>query len=255
MNMKNNKINHLSFIFILWGIIILGQLPFIQEGDYYDYFANLSFIMFLVVPTVLIITSAILGWIFGFPSGKTFKIRPDCHKSTYRINPFINKDVRFFRFQMHEGFNSENQYNQKNKIVGMNWGLPKYMKISGVKRWVHVNSLRAAWSYNDNSDKINFYYYGYYNGVRYTKLITSMKAGRVASKWFEIEISKDVLCDMVSELTGELIYASDLSKRLPNWGYYLFPYFGGTLTSDSETIITIYKYDKKIGKQYEIQLR
>ena len=250
-----NKINQFSFVFILWGVIILGNIPFIGDNDYYQYFADMFYILFLAVPGVLFILSVIIGWMFGFPSGKTFRIRPDCHRSTYRFNPFTHVTRRFFRFQMHKGINSDYQYGQKNKIVGMNWGLPRYMKYGGEKRWVHANSLRAAWSYNDNSDKINFYYYGYYNGVRYTKLITSMKAGRVASKWFEIEISKDVLCDMVANSTGDYAHASDLSIRIPNWGYYLFPYFGGYLTSKEGTNITIYKYDNNIGKKYEIQLK
>lgn len=227
---------HIHLVFIGWALIVLGQIPFLEESSFYGGFVDTVFILLLVVPVIVIFPTLIIIYLFSFRSG-LYKINRGNHYSGYRFKPFFFSRAKLFQIKIYSGWNIITSNGQHNKIVGKNWGLPKY--VNG--KWVHQNSLRISMVRTSRIGIYRIFYYGYYKGKRLEPLF--LRWTKDYEK-FEKEISKEKLLELVNnnlENQGK----EQLSEiKLPSYGYYLFPYHGGEVPAERDCSVDIYRYDK-----------
>lgn len=229
------------FILSLWAVILLYQIPYFHEEPIFEEIAIQIFVNLFAVPCVLLAISFIISQLFGFPNGRTRKISKGSHRSTYKFCPFFFNKGRVFRIDVHKGLKNFKPSDQHNKLVGMNWGLPRYMKINGRYRWVHPNSVRITVTSNGYG-ALKYHYYGYYKGV---KLKNHHIATRLEGDINDFSVSQGDLMELV-----RITYGSNSNQYnsfyVPSFGYYLFFYIGGKVKAFMDSSITVYKYSKRV---------
>lgn len=124
---------------------------------------------------------------------------------------------------------SENQEDW-NKLVGWSYGLH------------HQNSIRIAWRYNKESDKIQLALYIYENGIRIIK-----ESGNFYDINELIRLELFHSYSHITLMTGNYnantwinAYKTKLTTK-PKWGYNLGCYFGGNMESPKDMKIWIKK--------------
>lgn len=99
-----------------------------------------------------------------------------------------------------------------NKLFGISFGLH------------HKNSMRFGW--NIDEDKIAIYAYYYKLGIRFMNKLISINANEVYT--FEIKVHDNFFELSIVNKNHQLINTTNIAKaKTVNWGYRLFPYFGG----------------------------
>lgn len=233
-----------SYIFALWGIILLSYMPFADYQEIYEELATFLFLILFGFPALLAVAYFFVYWIvirpfFMFPDGKTFKIKPGKHRSVRRFALFFNKAEHIFKIYMHKGWIYSKPHDQHNKIVGVNWGLPKIVKENGKWRVIHANSLRITQTTDPHYDSMVVSFYGYYQGKKLeNKRIAFVKR----EKPFYFIASQKRLRKLVRMTYGEDSQEyKDFYKNISRWGYFLHPYHGGKKPAEKEGRVTIYK--------------
>lgn len=96
-----------------------------------------------------------------------------------------------------------------NKLAGLSFG-----------RSHHTNSARVCWCYNSETQLIELFSYIYNNKKREFKHITNCN---IDSDCMASIVVNDETVDF--KINGVPITCA--KSKWPNWGYRLFPYFGG----------------------------
>ena len=235
--MKKIKFTHAIYVIVFWILIVLGQLPFFkEEGSWYQKLVDTAFITFFAIPTVIFLLATCVFFLFGFYGG-LYKVKKGNHYSGYRLKPFF-KELKpdIFKITIWDGWDASEKNGQHNKLIGKNYGFPKYMKINGKYRWVHPNSLRVSFVLK-SLGKYDIYYYGYIKGKKLPNLfIGTVEKGDS----FYVEISKSTLFQLGNHYNHYKRFNTEQTSF--NFGYYLFPYHGGQIPASENCIVDIYKY-------------
>ena len=237
---------HIFLVVLMWAVVIVGQIPFIGEQDWFDYFANGVFITLLVIPVLILFPLLGLLFLFSFNSG-LYKIHNEWHYSGFRFKPFFENGPKWFVISLYNGWHSAPKNGQINKIVGKAWGFPVYDKER--KRWIHANSLRVGMKLA-SIGVYEIFYYGYFEGAKLPNISLGLVNKR---ERFQVEVSKDILEGIASRYLRNK-YEKRKSKIVKSdFGYYLFPYHGGEFPAFEKCTVDIYKYNKKssvLGLRY-----
>jgi hypothetical protein len=228
----------LTVIGLMWLVVIVGQIPFIGDLEWYDYFANSLFLTVLGIPALVFIPGGLIYAIFSFHSG-LYKINTGCHYSGFRFKPFFENGPKWFSIRLYNGWHSAPKNNQVNKLVGKNWGLPSYN--SDLKKWVHKNSLRVGMRLG-TTGVFEVVYYGYYEGLRLPVVVLGYVKRR---ENFQVEISKDILEQLAKKSLRKRFEKGTPKEVKSNFGYYLFPYHGGEFRAHEKCTVDIYKRNVK----------
>ena len=99
-----------------------------------------------------------------------------------------------------------------NKLFGISFGLH------------HKNSMRFGWNIDGNKIAIHAYYYKM--GIRFMNKLISINTNEVYT--FEIKVHDNFFELSIINKNNQLINTTNIAKaKTVNWGYRLFPYFGG----------------------------
>lgn len=166
---------------------------------------------------------------------KTYLIPAECHNA-FRFPSIHFKGNDHFRFEVqldcsmrYRLLDSENQYDI-NKIYGYGFGFNH-----------HWNSIRIGWTWNLHTKKVDVYAYCYNEGVRDYSLIHS--CGCAAKLMFDINRVKfaEGYKWVIVIVENNISYTKyvDAPINPANWGFRLFPYFGGQDTAPHDIEIKI----------------
>ena len=233
---------NIYLVVLMWAVVVLGQIPFIGEQDWFNYFADGLFFTLLVIPVLVLFPLLILKLLFGFNSG-LYKIKKGNHYSGYRFKPFKEKDPTAFGIILYDGWDAAPVNGQINKLVGKNWGWPNLnMKKGGV----HKNSLRVGMKLAGHGT-YDIFYYGYHEGKRFK----SVFIGNVKkNERFQVEVSKEIFYKVINGNNKKAFTKKKDQKKIEilktNFGYYLFPYHGGRVKARATCKVDVYKYKKRI---------
>lgn len=115
-----------------------------------------------------------------------------------------------------------------NKLIGFSQGFfPKYKK----GKWIpahHRNSVRIGWRPSLDGE-FELFLYTYQDGKRNARFITNVEAGQEWKISFLPVVYNNLLVSVkVQRDSGEITEDSlSMGGFFNNWGYMLFPYFGG----------------------------
>ncbi len=102
----------------------------------------------------------------------------------------------------------------------------------------HKNSIRFGW--NVDGEKIAIYTYCYKFGERFMDKIVSVSVEKKYT--FEIKNFKESYDLKIINESGQIVgWANIFKPETPNWGYRLFPYFGGNKTAPHDMEIKMKK--------------
>lgn len=152
---------------------------------------------------------------------KNYTIYKGSHYSLHLPKAFIKNPTNIdFNFKLDENclykpLSAEN-LEDISKIFGLSFGLH------------HTNSYRVGFAYG--YDNFSLFHYWYNNGVRNYRKIFSCKPGDQISGSLKINRKDNIIntfyYNKENSQSSLGSVAFDFSK-IPNWGYYLFPYYGG----------------------------
>ena len=153
---------------------------------------------------------------------KVYSIHKGNHRSGLYFKPHYNLreltyDVMFTDSCIYQ-LDKVNQFDI-NKLFGLSYG------------YHHTNSVRFGWrSVGYAGNKIDIVAYCYVNGQRVKDIgrhtfLTMIQTNKLYTLKIETLPTKYTLS--VSDKDGLIAHKSISHSTLPNWGYHLFPYFGG----------------------------
>lgn len=140
-------------------------------------------------------------------------------KGKHRSGFFANFHIKLFKLKYEICFSKNCIYNfgdiddfDINKLFGISLGFH------------HKNSIRFGW--NIDKDLIAIHSYCYKNGERFMNKLISIPTETIHT--FEININNDYYELKIFNQNKNIIGWSKICKQKTiNWGYLLFPYFGG----------------------------
>lgn len=148
-----------------------------------------------------------------------FKIKKGKHYSNklfYKLFHLFNTEQRIkfivkFDKSSYYDLGNPNQLDI-NKLFGFSSGLH------------HRNSARFGWN-SISEDYVAIYSYCYINGVRHTNFITTLNVGSE----YKMSIKDNQTSYLFTIIDSEYNIIQDMVKKgeTPNFGYNLWPYFGG----------------------------
>ena len=149
--------------------------------------------------------------------GGLFTIREGNHYSLHFPKLWFGKRNHKVRFFLDRScwysFNGEDA-KDVNKLWGVSFG--KH----------HTNSYRLGWRASGVAIGVfELLYYAYDDGVRVFRVIGSFNA----NEWVDIEVEVAGGCAVAIFNDERYVYIYD--NPVPEFGYYLFPYFGGNRTA------------------------
>ena len=145
-------------------------------------------------------------------SMKKYTIDKGDHRSGLRYKPFRNKNTvnMAFRFDSTAVYQLEdNDQYDLNKLAGLAFG-----------RSHHTNSARICWRYNSEKKVVELFSYIYDDKNRAFTHITDCEIGSECNATIVVK-------DKTVEFTINDISKTFDKSKWPNWGYRLYPYFGG----------------------------
>ena len=125
--------------------------------------------------------------------GATFRFEPSCE---YQINVVDQKDI--------------------NKLFGLSYGFH------------HKNSIRFGWRFSLAKNKIEIFGYSYMDAKRLSIFICDCEIGKDYD--FQITTTSDSYELSCLDIEAGEYYTNQMPhQKLRNWGYHLYPYFGGNI--------------------------
>jgi len=121
-----------------------------------------------------------------------------------------------------------------NKIGGIIFGLGSITNPE-----IHENSIRLGMCGDPgNPNLINVYLYYYNKGVRYSELLSKSLYG-IYNSWY---IGLDRINNQLkinNRMGPEKLNVNFDFSGVPTWGFYCYPYFGGTACSPVDYIVDL----------------
>lgn len=160
------------------------------------------------------------------------------HKALWRL--YFHFGSRFLSYDVI--FNTSCWYDTRmigdhtNKLFGMGFGLNH-----------HKDSIRVGWKPIENSDKIALYAYTYNKGVRFIEVICKISVNMKFNVKIEPHYERNTYIITISDTKQKSIieYRQNFDFK-DNWGFRLFPYFGGNPTAPDDMNISMERVHKNV---------
>ena len=161
----------------------------------------------------------------------------------YKDKPLLNFDFSFTSNCLYDVGEIHNQ--DVNKLFGLSFGFIHNTTIWGKLLSKKANSFRLGWNCSAQNRKIQLYAYYYNDGVRKIEYIADIDLNRVYNSYIYFDrTANKIVVDissadsLISTFSSQTVYDFRF-KNCPRYGYYLFPYFGGTLSAPHNLLMYI----------------